>query len=358
MLKILHVVRRYGPVGGMERYVWELTHALADLDIEIHIICEETFRVTAHNNIHIHTLGALPPRPRWLSMLRFSHRVTKWVKDNANKNFIIHSHERTNVHHITTFHSAVFANIRQKPWWKRISIRIAIWLYLEKRELSGKQVQIILPNSDAIKEELSNAYPKTQKALHNPAYPGSHSTPQNTKKHNTSSDTKIIIFIGQEWQRKGLKKATLIIKELRKTIPKLELWVFGPSPQDIEHLFQDCMSGYKLFGWTDAMPFLAKAHLLLHPATSEPYGMAIAEASASGVPVVISDQCGISSQVTHQSGRVININAVIGDWVNACLTELNRTTPTITINHSWLELAEQHLKIYSNVAIKDDHQKI
>ena len=182
MLKILHVVRRYGPVGGMERYVWELTHALADLDIEIHIICEETFRVTAHNNIHIHTLGALPPRPRWLSMLRFSHRVTKWVKDNANKNFIIHSHERTNVHHITTFHSAVFANIRQKPWWKRISIRIAIWLYLEKRELSGKQVQIILPNSDAIKEELSNAYPKTQKALHNPAYPGSHSTPPKYQK--------------------------------------------------------------------------------------------------------------------------------------------------------------------------------
>lgn len=23
--QLLHVVRRYGPVGGMERYVWELT---------------------------------------------------------------------------------------------------------------------------------------------------------------------------------------------------------------------------------------------------------------------------------------------------------------------------------------------
>ena len=346
MLKILHVVRRYGPVGGMERYVWELTHALADLDIEIHIICEETFRVTAHNNIHIHTLGALPPRPRWLSMLRFSHRVTKWVKDNANKNFIIHSHERTNVHHITTFHSAVFANIRQKPWWKRISIRIAIWLYLEKRELSGKQVQIILPNSDAIKEELSNAYPKTQKALHNPAYPGSHSTPQNTKKHNTSSDTKIIIFIGQEWQRKGLEKAILIVSELKKTEPNIEFWVLGPNPTEIQHLFKDWNTGYQLLGWQESSPYLPKAHLLIHPALSEPYGMAIAEASNAGVPVVISNQCGIAKQVTLDSGQILSLDQPLTDWVAACTKQLHRTSPVETIGHSWATLAMQHVTLY------------
>ena len=39
-MKILHVVRRYGPVGGMERYVWELTHELRKLGHEVEVLCE------------------------------------------------------------------------------------------------------------------------------------------------------------------------------------------------------------------------------------------------------------------------------------------------------------------------------
>lgn len=39
-LQLLHVVRRYGPVGGMERYVWELTLQLQQLGQDITVICE------------------------------------------------------------------------------------------------------------------------------------------------------------------------------------------------------------------------------------------------------------------------------------------------------------------------------
>lgn len=38
-LELLHVVRRYGPVGGMERYVWELTIELQRLGHEVTVVC-------------------------------------------------------------------------------------------------------------------------------------------------------------------------------------------------------------------------------------------------------------------------------------------------------------------------------
>ncbi len=349
MLKNIQIVRRFGPVGGMERYVWELAHALADSGVEVHIVCEEICQATEHLNIVVHVLGNLTAKPRWVAALRFSYRVSQWVNLNTDNNFVIHSHERTSVHHITTFHSAVFANIRKKPCWKRISIRIAVWLYLEKRELSKQQVLVVLPNSDPIKKELNKAYPHLEHRLYNPAYPGTHIL---TSIPTTENNHEIIIFIGRAWKRKGLEKASVIVNELRKTKPKLQFWVFGPPTDEILHLFKDWKNGYNLFGWEDAAPHLSEANLLLHPASSEPYGMAIAEASAAGVPVVVSNQCGISPQITFHSGKVINTDAPISEWVNACLSELNRTTPVKTIGHSWKELAQQHIEIYSDITKK------
>ena len=55
MLEVAHVVRRYGPVGGMERYVWELTHALSKLGVNVTVVCEKCFAVSANLNLHKRT---------------------------------------------------------------------------------------------------------------------------------------------------------------------------------------------------------------------------------------------------------------------------------------------------------------
>lgn len=351
MLKNLHIVRRFGPVGGMERYVWELSHALANLDIEIHILCEESLYTPNHDNIFIHTLGTTPAKPRWISELRFSHRVQQWVNNNTNHDFVIHSHVRTGVHHITTFHSTLFSHVRKKPWWKKISIRIAVWLYLEKRELCGKQVQVVLPNSDLMHDELKVEYPCIGNRLYPPAYPGVHPS-DNKHLDKTNKQKEVILFIGQEWQRKGLHTAVQIVEKIKATRPAIEFWVLGPNPTDIQHLFKHWEKDYRLLGWQESAPFLPEANLLLHPAIAEPYGMAIAEAANTGVPVVISNQCGIANQVTNQSGQVINLNSPLHTWVTACIEELDRTSPVENITNSWLELAEQHVEIYSQIDLK------
>lgn len=348
MLKVVQIVKRFGPVGGMERYVWELSHALASSGVEIHILCEESLYSPTHDNIHIHHIGKTAPKPRWLSMLKFSHHVSQWLQQNSQHGYVIHSHERTNIHHVTTFHSALFAHVKNKPWWKKISLRIAVWLYLEERELCGKQVHAVLPNSDLIHDELKALYPQIGHRLFPPAYPAV--TPLTFNKAKTENE--VILFIGQEWKRKGLDKAIKIVEEIKKDKPQIKFWVLGADPQEIQPLFNHWQEeDYQLLGWKDSAPYLKKASLLLHPASVEPYGMAIAEAANNQVPVVVSNHCGIASQITEQSGQVIPLDASVDRWSKACLKELNRTTPVEGISQSWAELAEQHIQLYSQVKL-------
>mgnify|MGYP001590848581 CR=1 FL=1 len=346
MLSIVQVVRKFGVNGGMERYVWELSHALADLDVQIHILCEQSDQNTNHKNIKVHYLKQVLPKPRWLAMLRFSSNVSTWVGNNAGSDWIIHSHERTAVHHVSTFHGPPFAHVYNKPWYKRASIRVAMWLYLERRELCASQVKVILPNSDLILNDLKRMYPCVGEVLLSPAYPG---VKKSIEMVRVKSDKKVILFIGKEWKRKGLEKAEKIVKKLRKNDASIEFLVIGPDKKEVKHLFKDWNSGLRLLGWQDASKFMPLAHLLLHPAVSEPYGMAIAEATNYGVPVVVSDQCGIASQVDSSSGSVVNIEASIDKWVNSCLMELSRKDLVLSVGKSWHELAQKHIEIYKQL---------
>lgn len=343
MLSVIQVVRRFGVNGGMERYVWELSHALADLGVQVNVLCEQSDQNTSHKNIKIHYLARVVPKPRWLAMLRFSFNVSSWVKDNSDNNWIIHSHERTAVHHVSTFHGPPFAHVYSKPWWKRSSIRVLAWLYLERRELCASQVKAILPNSDLISDDLNKMYPCVQKTLFPPAYPGVKKIAYTLKE---KSNKKIVLFVGKEWKRKGLEKAEKIVKKIRQDDVGVEFWVIGPDEKEVKHLFKDWNSGFRLLGWQDASQFMPSASLLLHPAVSEPYGMAIAEATNYSIPVVISDQCGIAPQVGSDSGSVIDIEADINEWTDACMMELNRESPALAIGKSWGELAQQHIEIY------------
>jgi len=345
-LKVLFIVRRYTTGGGMEKYVWELTNSLARQGVDVCVLCESVELPPSIENIQIHQLKPAFPKPRWLAMFRFSGRVSNWIKSQSDGSWIVHSHERSAVHHVTTFHGPPFANVYSKPWWKRISMRAKAWLFLEKRELCADNVQFVLPNSDHIATQLTGYYPCAHNKILAPAYPAVHRNSQSFKK-----DRHSIVFVGKEWKRKGLEKAVAIAEKLREVHQDLKLVVVGPQPQEIEHLFAHWPGGYELLGWVDAQPILEKSALLIHPAYNEPYGMAIAEASNVGTRIVISDQCGIASQVQANSGQVVDIGESVDTWVSVCLQELENVNPAQMIGDDWKVLAEKHIKLYRKVRL-------
>lgn len=340
-LKLLQVVRRYGPVGGMERYVWELTQELRDLGHEVEVLCEVCLAEKPYG-IEVYELGTIAPRPRWLSLLRFGRRVARWLEANPRPDWLIHSHERLSSHHITTFHGPPFATVRDRPWWRKVSVRVAMQLYLERRELTV--AKNIVPNSNVISASLAHYYPELAHKLTKPVVPGvAPGMPRETR--SVPSDGGVIGFVGREWQRKGLPLAVEIVAVLRRTRPDLQFFVVGPAAAEVQHLFANWQGGYQLMGWSDQAHFTG-FDVLLHPAKAEPYGMVISEAMAARVPVVISDACGAAAQVTPPAGMVLPLSAPIEAWANALELQLRRSEPVPQFERSWRTVAQEYEIIY------------
>lgn len=340
-MKLLHVVRRYGPVGGMERYVWELTRELRDLGHQVEVLCEVSL-AEKPAGIVVHELGTIAPRPRWLALLRFGRRVARWLEENPRPDSVIHSHERLSSHHITTFHGPPFATVFEKPWWRLISWRVAMQLFLERRELAV--ATHIVPNSQFISRQLAHYYPELAHKLTEPVVPG---VAGGTARefHAVSATGGIIGFVGREWQRKGLPLAVKIVAQLRRTRPDLQLCVVGPEVKEVQHLFAGWQGGYRLLGWSEQAHY-AGFDVLLHPARAEPYGMVISEAMAARVPVVISDVCGAAPQVTAEAGAVLPLSAATAEWADAVEAQLGRGDEPPRFLRSWNDVALEYEIIY------------
>lgn len=343
----LHVVRRYGPVGGMERYVWELTRALASAGHPVTVVCERNYAGEC-GGIAVHELGVIAPRPRWLSLLRFADRVRRWLQAHPQTGTLIHSHERLDMHQITTFHGPPFATIFERRWWRWVSPRVWMQLRLEWHELCAPGVQTVVPNSPLIKEQLRHYYPRLGARLSESIAPGVTPGPQRPPRV-VPPDAGVIGFVGKEWKRKGLERAVAILGELRRRRPRLELWVAGPEPAAVKNLFARWEGGYRLLGWSRDFSLYPQLDLLLHPALAEPYGMVVAEAMAAQIPVVVSDRCGIAPDVAPDAGTVLSLEAPLADWVTACEQQLSRETPPPCFVRGWDQVMKEYETLYRRI---------
>ncbi len=343
-LRVLQVVRRYGPVGGMEAYVWELSRALNQLDCRVDILCEEVCGAVAEG-IRVHTLGTMARKPRWLAAWRFSFRVSRWVHAHPVEGYVIHSHEATAVHQVTTFHGPPFARIREGAVFRRLSLRAWASLRLEQREVCAPQVRCVIPNSVLIREMLHHYYPCIGARMGPVIAPGVCVFPRAAR---SMESRPVIGFVGREWKRKGLDIAVKIVAALRQRMPGLEFYVAGPEPAAIQHLFAGWSGGYRLFGDIALDTFYQQLDVLLHPARMEPFGMVITEAMSAGVPAVISDQCGARSEVDARF--VLPLESSLAQWCDACEQAIQLEEP-VHYQRSWHDVALEHLQLYQDCVL-------
>jgi len=372
----IHIVRRYGPVGGMESYVYQLTMALAKKGQPVTVLCEqdcrpgvpETHRHPVSEGLTIVVLPNPCRKPRWLAQWSFSRAVERYLATPAllsqERQSIIHSHERTAVHHVTTFHGPPFL-MRKRRLLDGLSPRIHMWTFLERRELESKQVLAILPNSPLISEQLQQLYPAIADKVLAPAYPGVDPRFAGVQR---SSNGMTIGFLGREWKRKGLDIAANIVRELRQRLATplngegtsedmspLKFVVAGCDPEEVRPLLADWpKDSYELMGWIDDPAcLLERIDVLLHPARAEPFGMVITEANAAGIPVVMSDQCGVAALIQYrEQGKVCDLGGPIDHWLNACeyaLSNQQLNVPVPSFDLSWDGLADQHIDVYQHL---------
>lgn len=347
-LVVVQIVRRFGEVGGMECYVWQLANALVRLDISTIVVCEKVLQPHSEA-IQTIQVKASPQRPRWLGLFLFGVRAErvflKLASKNLSQKFVVHSHERCDFHQITTFHGPPFARILQQPIWKRFSFRVLAHLWLERRELHTPSLKYIVPNSQLTSKSLLTFYPSIHSRLSKAITPGV-TFSQPGLNQAVRSDGGVIGFIGKEWKRKGLEFFLSVIDELVKVRPRLEVLILGPEESEIRRLIKGRSFKVEILGWRPSAEVLPYMNLLMHPASMEPYGMVVAEAMASGIPVLVSDQSGVACDVSPAYGSVLSLLDDPQEWAGKADMWLNKVGISPRYQRDWGVVAESYSKLY------------
>ena len=126
-----------------------------------------------------------------------------------------------------------------------------------------------------------------------------------------ADDEVAIAMVAQMIPRKGHRSLMDVIPNLRDTIPRVRVVLFGEGPLEsklrglAQHLhLGDALQFAGFRG--DLDEFLGAFDILVHPASQEGLGVAMLKAAAAGIPVVAFDVAGAREAVVHgQTGLLV-----------------------------------------------------
>lgn len=347
---IVQVVRRFGRVGGMESYVWELVHGLSDAGRDVVVVCDEVIE-SPNCSCRVIQLPSACNLPRWVAMLLFRRRVVACLQkeffERSRAMVLVHSHERCGIHDITTFHGPPMKPRGIAKYFSWSSPRVIAWKLMERQEVVGARVKMVVAVSNRLLTQLSSQYPSISSKTTRVAWPGvSDKVFSEQKKRNAGRATKFL-FVGFEYKRKGLDLSIEIVRTLRRYNKDCSLTVYGPSPADLTQILTRD-PWIRCAGWVDHIPW-GEFDVLLHPAREEPFGMVVSEARSHGVPVVMSSNVG-AADIGFSGVGIVDLGEPLDVWVGAVLRVICPNNYLPETRWTWSDLVEYHLTdIYPEV---------
>ncbi|WP_404392320.1 glycosyltransferase family 4 protein [Humibacillus xanthopallidus] len=173
-----------------------------------------------------------------------------------------------------------------------------------------------------------------------------------------SADDRVVLFIGNEFGRKGLP---LLIAAMAGLDARTHLHVVGGTPDLIVQASSSTAAAavegrVHLEGpHPDPRPWLSAADVLVMPSAYESFGLVVLEALASGVPVVATPTgCVRDLVVDGINGAVVDptpgalvrgLNAVLAGDRSA----LARAARATAEEHSWARVAQRYLDLLTEV---------
>lgn len=322
--------------------MWYLVHGLVEHGVRVTVVCEQVCE-SPDSRVHIVEVERSPERPRWKSMLIFRALVDKKIRDVfSGQPVLIHSHERSCCHQVTTFHGPPIAPSRGLVWFSRFNKRLIAWQQMEHDELLGPNVQIVLAVSSQVRGQLISRYPGLVNKKIDLAWPGVNSSLiRSSLSTRTELNLARFIFVGKEWKRKGLDTAVRVVEEFRKSHFCATLTVFGVDQTMVPRSMRR-LDWISFQGWSSSIPW-SDFDLLLHPARDEPFGMVVAEALSQGVPVIMSSNVG-AADLKFSATRILDIDAPTFVWCEAAAELIERKTRMPEVKWRWSDLVAKHIE--------------
>jgi glycosyltransferase involved in cell wall biosynthesis len=183
-------------------------------------------------------------------------------------------------------------------------------------------------------------------------------------KFNLSSGDRVILYLGRISPIKNLEE--LVRAFARAALANCKLVLAGPeSEPNYAAKLRDTIHSLELEGkviWAgplfdeDKLSALAAAELLVLPSLSESFGNAAAEAVAAGLPVLLTDTCGIAPMIHGRAGMAVPLGeASLARGLQVMMNDagqratLTRQREEVIKELSWEEPLNQTEKLYEEI---------
>lgn len=169
------------------------------------------------------------------------------------------------------------------------------------------------------------------------------------KKFGLTSDKKIILFLSRINWKKGFDTLIPALAEVGQKEPRALLLICGGDDEKYRRVVEALVREYHaesmvkftdMVTGSDKIAALAAAEIFVLPSYSENFGMAVVEAMYAGLPVVITQEVGISPQIKkNQAGLIIKKD--IHELSEAILSLLGNPALAETMGKRGRELAQK-----------------
>jgi UDP-glucose:(heptosyl)LPS alpha-1,3-glucosyltransferase len=248
--------------------------------------------------------------------------------------------------------------------------------WVEGKGLRGASVPIVLPVSNLVKEELVRMYdiPDSKIRVVNPGiavdrfskYEQAVCRKEVRRRHGLSDDDVVVLFVGMNF---GIKRLELVIKGLAHWVrrgegdTRLKLLVVGKGkPEPYLTLAREAGVADRIVFAGVAQqvePFYLASDIFAMPSWFDTFGLAVLEAMAAGLPVIISDRVGAKDLIRPGvEGFVLGADpspSELGEKLGvlraeSVRAEMGGNAKRAACHQSWEKVTHEGASLYQQVA--------
>lgn len=186
-------------------------------------------------------------------------------------------------------------------------------------------------------------------------------------RHPTLAGKRVVLFLGRLTANKGVDLLARSFALVRRRIDDAALLIVGPNKGDTQSRVQrlldeagllDCATFTGALAGEDKSAALACADVFVLPSRAEGFSNAVLEAMATGMPVVISEQCNFPEVSESRAGRVVrnDVGAVADAICDYLGDDVKRRTAgengrrLVAERYAWPRVAAAFADVYQSIA--------
>jgi len=364
--RIAVIAEGYGTAGGSERFVQEVTERLAATGrYEFHVFANRWWSERADITFH-HV-----PRikfPRFLRPWFFTRVAQRRV---ARGGFdLVHAHWPTFRADVFSTHGSPHAYWVRHVLRRRPNLFDRVMMHIDRCMIADGADATFMPVSRFLQDRFGEVFGTLpgRWLVQPPGVDADRFAPHPTARAQVRAslgipaDSRLLLFVGMNFQTKGLARLIEGLASARRRAPELDLrlLVVGRGDQDRFARLAGSrgVSGRVHFAGpqpTGIERFYAAADAFALVSEFETFGMVVLEAMAAGLPVLVSDRMGASDLVRPgEQGFVVPAKAdpeVMGERIAAILDPLagrrmGEAGRQVAERQSWQRVADAVDRVY------------